>query len=89
MRCRCWCGSSAADKLEVREAARAAVARFGKNAVWQMRQLYSEVAGKAADKRWDAERTAHELYAVLDRDAREQRRRAARARACRSSWPAA
>jgi hypothetical protein len=63
---------TAADKLEVREAARAAVARFGKNAVWQTRQLYSEVAGKGADKRWDAERTARELYAVLDHDAREQ-----------------
>jgi tetratricopeptide (TPR) repeat protein len=63
---------TAADKLEVREAARAAVARFGKNAVWQTRQLYSEVAGKGADKRWDAERTARELYAVLDRSQREQ-----------------
>jgi tetratricopeptide (TPR) repeat protein len=59
-----------ADRIEVREAARTAVARFGKNAVWQVRQLYSEVASKGADKRWDAERTARELYAVLDRDAR-------------------
>jgi hypothetical protein len=63
---------TADDKREVRDAARAAVARFGKNAVWQTRQLYSEVAGKPADKRWDAERTARELYAVLDRDEREQ-----------------
>ncbi|MFI5309243.1 MAG: hypothetical protein ACHQ53_17940 [Polyangiales bacterium] len=60
------------DKLEVREAARAAVARFGKNAIWQLRQLYEEVAGRSPDRRWDAERLGHELYAVLDREGSEQ-----------------
>jgi tetratricopeptide (TPR) repeat protein len=60
------------DKLEVREAARAAVARFGKNAIWQLRQLYEEVAGRSADRRWDAERLSRELYAALDRAGSEQ-----------------
>jgi tetratricopeptide (TPR) repeat protein len=60
------------DKLEVRQAARAAVARFGKNAIWQLRQLYEEVSGKGCDRRWEAERVAQELYATLDRPEREQ-----------------
>jgi tetratricopeptide (TPR) repeat protein len=59
-----------ADKLEVREAARATTARFGKNAIWQLRQLYEEVVGTAADHHWDAEHTARELYAALDRGTR-------------------
>lgn len=56
-----------AEKLQVREAARFAVSRFGKNAIWQLRELYGEVKGQAADRAWDAERTAKELYATLDR----------------------
>ena len=60
-----------ADKLEVRNAARAAVARFGKNAIWQVRQLYEEVTGKGVDRRWEADHVARELYAALDRGGRE------------------
>jgi tetratricopeptide (TPR) repeat protein len=62
----------AADKAQVRLAARAAVARFGKNAIWQLRELYAELTGQSADKSWDHERTARELYAVLDRPAIEE-----------------
>jgi hypothetical protein len=54
-------------RIQVREAARAALRRFGKNAIWQLRELYEEVSGQPADKRWDYERAARELYAVLDR----------------------
>ncbi len=60
------------EKLEVRDAARSAVARFGRNAIWQLRLLYEEVAGQRASTDWDAERTAKELYAVLDRSASEE-----------------
>jgi len=60
------------DKLEVQNAARTAVARFGKNAIWQLRQLYEEVAGRPADRRWEAERLSHELYSVLDREGSER-----------------
>ena len=60
-----------ADKLEVRQAARDAVARFGKNAIWQLRELYEEVSGKAVDRGWEAERVASELYLALDRDERQ------------------
>jgi hypothetical protein len=57
-----------ADKEALRDAARAAVQRFGKNAIWLLRELYAEVAGKPAPKGWDAERTASEVYGLLDRD---------------------
>jgi hypothetical protein len=56
-----------AERIQVREAARAAVARYGKNAIWQVREMYEEQSGQPANKTWDAERTARELYAVLDR----------------------
>jgi tetratricopeptide (TPR) repeat protein len=62
----------AAEKAQVRLAARAAVARFGKNAIWQLRELYAELTGQSADKRWDHERTARELYASIDRPAIEE-----------------
>ena len=62
----------ASDKLEVRQAARTAVARFDRNAIWQLRLLYEEVAGQRASGDWDATRTASELYAVLDRGAIEE-----------------
>jgi len=62
----------ASDKLEVRQAARTAVLRFGRNAIWQLRTLYEEVAGQRASPDWDATRTASELYAVLDRAAIEE-----------------
>jgi hypothetical protein len=56
-----------APRIQVRDAARLAVARYGKNAIWQLREQYQEHSGQAANKAWDAERTARELYAVLDR----------------------
>jgi hypothetical protein len=61
----------AASRATVREAARAAVARYGKNAIWQLREVYAEHAGQAAERSWDGERTARELYRVLDRAQRE------------------
>jgi tetratricopeptide (TPR) repeat protein len=56
------------DKQQVRAAARATVERFGKNAIWQLRELYAEVAGQPAERGWSAARTASELYAALDRE---------------------
>jgi tetratricopeptide (TPR) repeat protein len=61
-----------ADKRQVRDAARAAVARFGKNAIWQLRELYQQLTGQSANKAWDAERTARELYGSIDRPASEE-----------------
>jgi tetratricopeptide (TPR) repeat protein len=63
---------TAHDKLEVRLAARKAVARFGRNAIWQLRTLYQEATSERADPSWDSERTARKLYTALDRSAIEQ-----------------
>ena len=52
--------------LQVRTAARDSVARFGKNAIWQLRELYQEIASEPASKRWKAPQTARELYARID-----------------------
>ena len=58
-------------RLQVREAARQGVARFGRGAIWQLRERYEERTGRAAERRWNAERTARELYAVIDGSAIE------------------
>jgi tetratricopeptide (TPR) repeat protein len=60
------------DSPEVRRAARWAVGRFGKNAIWQLRELYEELAGTRAERSWDHERTARELFAVIDRERHDE-----------------
>jgi tetratricopeptide (TPR) repeat protein len=55
------------ESLQVRAAARETVDRFGKNAIWQVRELYEELTGQAANKSWSFERSARELYTVIDR----------------------
>ena len=62
---------SASPQLQVRDAARRAVKRFGRNAIWQLREFYKETTGRDADKAWSSERAAAELYAVLDRTRNE------------------
>lgn len=60
------------DSAQVRSAARWAVGRFGKNAIWQLRELYEELAGTRADRGWDHERTARELFTVIDRERNDE-----------------
>ncbi|HEX7478740.1 MAG TPA: hypothetical protein VF331_13110 [Polyangiales bacterium] len=86
------------DSAQVRQAARFAVGRYGKNAIWQVRELYEEVASRSADKSWDSERSARELYAVLDHDTDAQaaawlaqgfaRQRAGDLRGMQQAWDA-
>jgi len=57
----------ASPHVQVREAARATVGRFRKNAIWQLREYYEELTGRRATRSWNAKRTAQELYTVLDR----------------------
>jgi tetratricopeptide (TPR) repeat protein len=54
------------EKIQVRAAARETIGRFGKNAIWQLRELYQEVTGQAADRAWEAPAMAHKLYSALD-----------------------
>ncbi|MFT3926334.1 MAG: hypothetical protein QM778_27560 [Myxococcales bacterium] len=50
------------DRLEVQSAARKAVARFGRNAIWQIRERYLNATGKEADPNWGHQRILNELY---------------------------
>ncbi|HKU37160.1 MAG TPA: hypothetical protein VJR89_03415 [Polyangiales bacterium] len=59
-------------RSQVRAAAREALKGFGKAARVPLRETYEEVSGQRADEHWDWERTAQELYLVLDRPRIEQ-----------------
>ncbi len=59
------------ERVAVREAAATAVRRFGKNAIWQLRERYLNATGKEAPTTWGHQRILDELYAVHD----EPRRR--------------
>ncbi len=54
------------ERVAVREAAAASVRRFGKNAIWQLRERYLNATGKEADPGWGHQRILDELYAVHD-----------------------
>lgn len=50
------------ERLEVQRAARRAVARFGRNAIWQIRERYLNATGKDPDPSWSHQRILNELY---------------------------
>jgi hypothetical protein len=54
------------ERLEVRSAARRAVERFGRNAIWQIRERYLNASGHDADPNWNYKRTLAELYRLHD-----------------------
>lgn len=54
------------ERVEVREAARMAVARFGKNAIWQLRERYVNVTGKEAEPSWTYQRLLADLARTVD-----------------------
>jgi tetratricopeptide (TPR) repeat protein len=49
------------ERVAVRDAARRAVQRFGKNAIWQLRERYVNATGREADANWSFQRTLDEL----------------------------
>jgi hypothetical protein len=51
---------------EVRDAARAAVEQFGRNAIWIVREQLALVSGREADPRWGWERTHRALLDAHD-----------------------
>jgi tetratricopeptide (TPR) repeat protein len=55
------------DRIQVRAAAREALTQFGQDAVWKLREAYSNVTGKAAPEGWQAAQIAKELFAAYDR----------------------
>lgn len=56
-----------ADRARVRDAARAALVAFDKDALWKMREAYQNVANKQAPDTWTPAEIAKELFAAYDR----------------------
>lgn len=55
------------DRVHVRNAARESVTRFGQDAIWKLREAYSNVTGKSAPDTWTAADVARELFTAYDR----------------------
>ncbi|HVH42751.1 MAG TPA: hypothetical protein VM925_10420 [Labilithrix sp.] len=55
------------DRIQIRSAAREAIGQFGQDAVWKLREAYSNVTGKPAPEGWQAAQIAKELFAAYDR----------------------
>ena len=55
------------DRAQVRVAARDAIGAYGKDALWKLREAYSNLLAKPAPEDWSAERLARELFAAYDR----------------------
>lgn len=56
-----------ADRVQVRTAARESLTSFGQDAVWKLREAYSNLTGKPAPEGWQAAEVAKELFAAYDR----------------------
>lgn len=55
------------DRVHVRTAAREAVGQYGQDAIWKLREAYSNVTGKSAPDGWTAADVARELFGAYDR----------------------
>lgn len=55
------------DRVQVRTAARESLTSFGQDAVWKLREAYSNLTGKSAPEGWTAAEVAKELFAAYDR----------------------
>jgi hypothetical protein len=64
------------DRVQVREAARWAIAQFGRDALHTLRNVYETYVGEDPNPQWGWERVARELYAAYDRRKNEEVRAA-------------
>jgi hypothetical protein len=55
------------DRPFVRAAAREALRKYERNAIWPVRQAYADFVGETADTRWGWEETMDRLFAAQDR----------------------
>ncbi len=55
------------DRVQVRDAARWAIAQFGRDALNTLRNVYETFVGEDPNPLWGAERVSRELYAAYDR----------------------
>lgn len=55
------------DRVQVRTAAREATSQYGQDAIWKLREAYTNLTGKGAPDGWTAADVARELFAAYDR----------------------
>ena len=55
------------DRAQVRVAARDSLALYGQDAIWKLREAYTNLVGKSAPDTWGADQVAKELFAAYDR----------------------
>src|SRR5262249_51619721 len=54
------------DRVQLRDAAREAIAAIGEPGVWQLRDQYLGLTGNKPPKEWSWDRLARELFAIWD-----------------------
>ncbi len=55
------------DRTQVRAAARESLTLYGQDAIWKLREAYTNLIGKSAPDAWSADQVARELFAAYDR----------------------
>ena len=55
------------DRIQLREAAREAIAAIGEPGVWQLRDVYLNLTGNKPPRDWTWDRIAREIFAAYDR----------------------
>ncbi|MBK8253611.1 MAG: hypothetical protein IPK82_13210 [Polyangiaceae bacterium] len=55
------------ERIQLREAAREAIAAIGEPGVWQLRDVYLNLTGNKAPRDWSWDRIAREIFAAYDR----------------------
>ncbi len=55
------------DRIQLREAAREAIAAIGEPGVWQLRDVYLNLTGNKPPREWTWDRIAREIFAAYDR----------------------
>ncbi len=55
------------DRIQLREAAREAIAAIGEPGVWQLRDVYLNLTGNKPPRDWSWDRIAREIFAAYDR----------------------
>jgi tetratricopeptide (TPR) repeat protein len=55
------------DRAQVRAAAREALASYGGDGLWKLREAYQNLTGKPTPEGWSADQVAKELFAAYDR----------------------
>ena len=61
------------DRAQVRAAAREALAAYGQDAIWKLREAYAALTGKPANEGWTAPELANETGRYYKEDGNEKK----------------